>query len=169
MRRRVGLARLALALGALACSEAQAPEAAELAPPFTLPDLEGRPVSLESFRGRLVVIDFWATWCAPCVFQIPVLNAFYEVRRDEGVVVLGVSVDVQGPEVVAAFAREHGIRYPVLLGSEALARDYGAPGFPALVVVDAEGRIDSLHLGVVDGADLEQAVDGLLARRAGPA
>ncbi len=162
--RRAWLAALALALACGAGTPRDADAPGDPAPAFTLPDLEGRTVTLESFRGRPVVIDFWATWCAPCVFQIPVLNAFQEAHRGDGVAVLGISVDSEGRDVVAAFAQEHDIRYPVLLGSEALAWEYGAPGFPALVVLDAEGRIDSLHLGVVDRDDLEEAVQAVLAR-----
>lgn len=145
----------ALALGLAGCL-AEEPLEAGPAPPFTLPDLEGRPVSLESFAGRIVVVDFWATWCEPCKQQIPVLNYFQ--RRNPEVAVLGVAVDAGGREAVAPFAAEHGIEYAVLLGSESLARDYGVPGFPALVVVDAEGRLDSLHLGVITPEDLDEAV-----------
>jgi hypothetical protein len=72
--------------------------------------------------------------------------------------VIGVAVDVGGREVVAPFAEEHGIEYRVLLGSESLARDYGVPGFPALVVVDASGHLDSMHLGVIEPEGLAEAV-----------
>ena len=104
------------------------------------------------------MIDFWATWCAPCVKQIPVLNAFHESPAGREVALLGISVDVGGRDAIAPFVAEHGIQYPVLLGEETLAFDYGAPGFPALAVIDAKGRIDSLHLGVIDRSALEAAV-----------
>lgn len=104
------------------------------------------------------MIDFWATWCIPCKQQIPVLNAFSRSPEGQAVAVLGVAVDVEGREVVAPFAAEHYIEYPVLLGEETLAFEYGAPGFPALAVVDPAGRIDSLHLGVIDRAALAAAV-----------
>lgn len=116
-------------------------------------------MKLADFAGRVVVIDFWATWCIPCKQQIPVLNAFAASAEGREVAVLGVAVDSDGAEVVAPFAAEHHIQYPVLLGDESLAFDYGAPGFPALAVVDAAGRIESLHLGVIDRSALEAAVN----------
>jgi len=128
------------------------------APGFTLPDLAGREVSLASLRGRVVVIDFWATWCAPCVFQIPILNEFWAAHRGDGVEVLGIAVDVEGAEVVRSFVEEHGVRYPILLGSESLARDFGALGFPTLFVVGRDGRIETVHTGVIDAETLEAAV-----------
>jgi peroxiredoxin len=97
---------------------------AQPAPDFELPDLEGNPVSLDSLRGRVVVIDFWATWCAPCVFQIP----------------------------------EHEVDYSILLGNEAVARDFGAMGFPTLFVIAPDGSVHSTHVGVVNEQDLERAV-----------
>ena len=154
--RRSVVAVVALSLGA--CLAEQPPEGAP-APPFTLPNLAGEPVSLGDFSGQTVVVDFWATWCVPCKHQIPVLNQFQRNAAGRDVVVLGVAVDVGGREVVEPFAEEHGIEYPVLLGTESLARDYGVPGFPALVVVDAEGRLDSMHLGVIDPEALAVAVE----------
>jgi thiol-disulfide isomerase/thioredoxin len=129
---------------------------AQPAPDFELPDLEGNPVSLDSLRGRVVVIDFWATWCAPCVFQIPVLNAFQASHPD--VVVLGVSVDFEGRSVVEDFVREHEVDYSILLGNEAVARDFGAMGFPTLFVIAPDGSVHSTHVGVVNEQDLERAV-----------
>jgi thiol-disulfide isomerase/thioredoxin len=141
----------------LACGD-PAQRVAQPAPPFELLDLDGKTVRLADFAGRTIVIDFWATWCLPCLQQIPVLNAFTKSPAGQSVAVLGIAVDAGGREVVAPFAAEHGIAYPVLLGEESLAFDYGAIGFPALAVVDPQGRIDSLHLGVISRPALEQAV-----------
>ena len=118
---------------------------------------------LADFAGRTLVVDFWATWCLPCKQQIPVLNAFAAAAGPD-VAVIGIAVDADGREVVAPFAAEHAIAYPVLLGDESLAFDYGAPGFPALAVVDPHGRIDSLHLGVIDRGALEAAVAAARSR-----
>lgn len=128
------------------------------APDFSLETLRGEDtLSLADFRGRTLVIDFWATWCAPCVEQIPHLNAFAAEYDD--VALVGIAVDAEGRDVVAPFAEVHGINYPVLLGDEGLARRFGAPGFPTLAVVDPGGRVSSLHIGLVDPEILREAVE----------
>jgi thiol-disulfide isomerase/thioredoxin len=165
---RRGAAALALAaLLALACrvEEGGPAAAARPAPDFALQDLAGATVSLAALRGKPVVVDFWATWCAPCEFQIPVLNEFHE-RHAGQVEVVGVAVDAGGREVVAPYAEERGIRYRVLLGDEALAQRFGAIGFPTLFVLRADGAIDSTHMGLVDPGELEAAVEA--AARATP-
>lgn len=166
-RRLAATLLLGLAMGALACEPPEGggvardpePEAPAEAPDFALPDLEGEQARLSSLRGQPVVLDFWATWCPPCVRQIPVLNAFQEAHPE--VAVLGVAVDVDGRSVVAPFAAKHGIEYRVVLGDERLARRYGAFGFPTLFVVDPEGRIVTSHAGVVTREELEEALEGI--------
>jgi thiol-disulfide isomerase/thioredoxin len=132
------------------------------APEWALPDLEGRTVALADLRGKPVVLDFWATWCTPCEFQIPILNEVYERYRDR-VEFVGVAVDVDGREVVAPFAKERAIAYRVLLGDEELAQRYGALGFPSLYVIGKDGNIALSHVGLIDADDLEEALDRALA------
>ena len=110
-----------------------------------------------------MIIDFWATWCAPCVQQIPVLNAFQAAHYGE-VAVLGIAVDSRGIEAVAPFATEHGIQYPVLLGDESLAQEYGAFGFPSLYVIAPDGSIAANHVGVISEEELEEALIVATAR-----
>ncbi len=157
--RRLGTALLvASGLAVIAGCDAPEPGApGPAAPEFRLEELAGGELSLEDFRGKTLVLDFWATWCVPCLAQIPVLNAYAEAHAEE-VAVVGVSVDAEGRAAVEAFIEQVPIDYPVVFGDEALARSYGAPGFPALAVVDAEGRIDSLHVGLITTDDLEAAV-----------
>jgi thiol-disulfide isomerase/thioredoxin len=128
-----------------------------VAPEFTLPDLAGGDVSLSALRGRPVVIDFWATWCAPCERQVPVLNAFHDKHGDR-IPVLGIAVDVDGATSVPPFVEQHELRYRVLLGDEGLAQDYDAFGFPTLYVIRPDGTIHSAHVGVVSPEALEAAV-----------
>jgi cytochrome c biogenesis protein CcmG/thiol:disulfide interchange protein DsbE len=158
----------ALFLLALACRVEGPPwvdgeAAGGRAPDFTLPDLLGNRVSLADHRGRPVILDFWATWCAPCAQQIPVLNDFQAAHYGE-VVVLGIAVDPQGIEVVAPYANEHDIRYPVLVGSESLSQAYGAFGFPSLYVIAPDGSIAANHVGVITREELEEALVAAAAR-----
>ena len=153
---------LALSLLALGCRVEDAPRVdregrAPRAPEFTLPDLLGSEFSLADHRGQPVIVDFFATWCPPCVQQIPVLNAFQAAHYGE-LVVLGIAVDAQGGRVVGPFVSEHDIQYPVLLGNESLAQRYGAFGFPSLYVIAPDGSIASRHIGVISEEELEEAL-----------
>jgi thiol-disulfide isomerase/thioredoxin len=168
-RRRASGVALALVALLSACSpDASAPdpgsgsgdEAPVPAPAFTLPRLDGgEPVSLDALRGKTVVLDFWATWCPPCEFQVPELNRFYDAHRgDSDVLVFGISVDTEGPEVVRAWVAEKDVRYPILLGGEDLARRYGAIGFPTLYVVGPDGMVREQHVGLIETATLEASL-----------
>ncbi|MCH2171148.1 TlpA family protein disulfide reductase [Myxococcota bacterium] len=136
------------------------PVATEQAPDFKLVDLDGREHTLSAYRGRTVIVDFWATWCAPCVFQVPELNKLWKARSAEGLVVLGVAIDVEGAEVVAPWVEEQGVEYPILLGDEDLAQRFGAYGFPTLVIVRPDGSIDSRHVGLIELSELETLIQG---------
>ena len=158
----ISLLPLALACGnqgdgeSAATSEADAPQ--EIVG-FSLPDLDGTLIDLADYRGRTVLLDFWATWCPPCEFQVPELNALREAHAEQGdVMVIGVAVDVEGAEVVAPWAEEHGVEYQLVIGSEDVARDFGAMGFPTLVVIRPDGSIDSRHVGLIETAELEKLV-----------
>jgi peroxiredoxin len=160
------LAALALAISLGGCSAESSddslgadPKPRGAAVDFTLPDLAGKPVRLADFRGNTVILDFWATWCPPCILQVPELNEFWAVHKDVGdVMVIGVSVDVEGAEIVSPWAEEQDIAYPLVIGNEELAREFGAVGFPTLVIVRPDGRIDSLHVGVIESEELEALV-----------
>lgn len=172
MRRRQGEFAVALLVGllvGLGCRVEDTAAPGLPAPEWTLEDLAGRKVSLADFRGRPVVLDFWATWCVPCEFTIPVLNQLHE-RYGERVAVVGVAVDAGGREVVAPFAEERKMAYRVLLGDEGLARGYGALGFPSLYVIRGDGRIALSHTGLIEPEALEAAVESALrAGREAPA
>ena len=119
------------------------------APEFSLVDLDGKTVSLSSLRGKVVILDFWATWCGPCRKTMPLLDKFYTEMRPENVVVYGINVwerkgDTSG---VRPFLSERGTHFPILFGSNETASDYGVRGIPTLVVIDQQGKIAFRHIG----------------------
>ena len=111
------------------------------APDFTLADTEGRQVHLKDLRGKVVVVDFWATWCPPCREQMPHLQQIHQQFSDKGVVVLGLDVGEDGPRV-SQFARQSAYTFTLLLGSEpGVTELYFVDGFPTTLVVDRQGKI----------------------------
>jgi len=154
---------LSVALLAAACGAPEpgtvSAKAREAAPDFELLDLDDNPVELSALRGKTVILDFWATWCPPCEYQVPGLNQLRTAHADaDDLVVIGVSVDVDGVEVVEPWIQEHGVEYTIVMGDEKLARKFGAQGFPALVAVSPDGGIDSRHSGVIEYGELEEIV-----------
>ena len=163
MTARTALALTGLALALAACSSGTThPEA----PDFAHPDLDGRTVRLSDLRGRTVVIDFFATWCEPCVLQPPELNQVWRVHRaSEKVVVLGIEVGGATATEVRAWGTENGSEadYPLLVGAdEDLARRYDISGFPATVVVAPDGTVDSVIVGLSTAAEIEQRIAPLV-------
>jgi thiol-disulfide isomerase/thioredoxin len=135
------------------------------APGFALASLDGDLVRSDELAGKTLVLDFWATWCPPCEFQVPELNRFWEAHQADGdVLVFGISVDTEGPEVVREWVTQKGVAYPILVGGEELARRFGALGFPTLYVVAPDGTIELSHVGLIELADLEGALEGAHGR-----
>src|SRR6266536_3907930 len=118
------------------------------APSFDLPDLDGGRASLASFKGTVVVMDFWATWCGPCLGELPEYVAFAERNRARGVEVVGVVFDSGEPKEIQDFVREHRVTYRQLLGNDDVAEAFGGnQGLPTTFVIDASGLIRLTVLG----------------------
>ncbi|MEE2665808.1 MAG: TlpA disulfide reductase family protein [Myxococcota bacterium] len=145
-------------VGSEATAAAAIVEPRRPAPDFRQPRLGGGEVALQALRGRIVVLDFWATWCLPCLETIPEINAFYDAHREEGIEVFGISVDEDGEEVVAEWIAKHRVRYPILLADIGLAQRFAAPGFPATYFIAPDGTMADPLLGDLDRADLEQSL-----------
>src|SRR5262245_4890310 len=135
------------------------------APNFSLPDRSGRMISIADYRGQVVLLNFWATWCSPCKREMPWLIEFQNQYRDRGFTVLGVSLDEDGWTSVARYLDETAINYPVLLATEDIVKRYGGVGaVPMTFVIDREGRIAATHVGLLNRDDLEREILKLLGR-----
>ena len=134
-----------------------------MAPPFSLTDLNGRKLELSDHKGKVVLLDFWATWCGPCRIEIPGFVRLQERYRDQGLVVIGVSLD-DSPEPVREFYREFRMNYAVAMGDERVPELYGGIiGLPTTFLIGRDGRIHSRHIGATDVSVFEEEIKELLA------
>ena len=132
------------------------------APEFTLQDMNGNTVSLSNFKGKVVIIDFWATWCPPCRTALPGLERLYKAYNAKGLVVLGISVDQGGWDSVKEYGAGLGITYPILKGNDDVLVKYMVRSIPMLVITDRKGKMRKQHIGVKSEEDLENDVKALL-------
>jgi peroxiredoxin len=162
--RRALLGGLALATFMLGTTAQAAVKTSATAPDFTLRSLGGPNLRLAEQRGQVVLINFWATWCAPCRQEMPHLNALYQKYRGAGFVLLGVNVD-DDAKAAAALASQLGLRFPVLLDTDKqVSRLYDMSSMPATLLVDRDGKVRFLHRGYRDGfeATYDSQIRGLL-------
>jgi thiol-disulfide isomerase/thioredoxin len=159
----VGIAlAMLISLGARAqvCDEDREPAQLD----FLMQDMNGEDVRLSDYQGQVILLDFWATWCAPCRIEMPWFVEFYETYRAEGFVVLALDVDDPVP-AIQSFAARYGMEFPVLVGAD---RDdvkdaYGPPvGYPTAFLIDREGRICKSHTGFTEKETFEQEIRALL-------
>lgn len=140
--------------------------ASAAAPEFQVTTLDGRTLSSRDLRGKVVLVNFWATWCPPCRFEMPGFQSVYDRRKDEGFIVLGISTDAGGRAPVQRFLEERRITYPVAMATGGVVQRFGGANvLPTSFLIDREGRIRHEVRGVFASVALDQAVGRLLAER----
>ncbi len=132
------------------------------APDFTLNDASGRPVRLSDFKGKVVVLNFWATWCHGCQTEIPWFIEFQRIYRNRDFAMLGISRDDDGWKAVRPYLARKQLNYPVMIGTEAIATQYGAEQLPVTLLIDKSGHIAARHEGVVRKSDCQAEIEALL-------
>ncbi|HYP06398.1 MAG TPA: TlpA disulfide reductase family protein [Bryobacteraceae bacterium] len=134
---------------------------------FALKDVEGRTVTLADYKGKVVLLNFWATSCGPCKVEIPWFIEFEQKYKDRGFAVLGVAMDEEGLEVVKPYLERAKVNYRVVVGNESVANQYGGiDALPTSFVLDKDGRIAATHIGLISKSDYENEISQLLDGRA---
>src|SRR5216684_132103 len=119
------------------------------APNFALQDATGKTVKMEDYRGKVILLDFWATWCTGCKKEIPWFSEFQQTYGSKGFAVVGVSMDEGGWKVLKPFLAEHPVPYRMLLGDDATAKRYGAESLPDTFLIDRKGRVAAAYKAVL--------------------
>ena len=124
------------------------------APDFALKDANGATVKLSDYKGKVLILDFWATWCGPCKIEIPWFIEFEQTYKDKGFSVVGVSMDEDGWNVVKPYIQERKVNYRILLGTEQVGQLYGGvDSLPTTFLIDRAGKIAAVHIGLETGKD----------------
>jgi peroxiredoxin len=142
-----------------------AASARKMAPNFALKDEKGAMESLARYKGRVVLLDFWATWCHGCKTEIPWYMEFENKYKGRGLAVIGVSMDADGWKSVKPFMAEKKMNYEVVIGSDELGKKFGLSNMPLTLLIDREGRIADEHAGVVDKNAWEREIQELIAEK----
>jgi len=134
---------------------------------FALADASGRTVQLKDYRGKVVLLDFWATWCHGCKQEIPWFSEFQKTYGAKGLAVVGVSLDEGGWAVLRPFLADARVPYQMVLGDEAIAKRYGIESMPDTFLIDRSGRVGAAYTGLVDKGDVEGKIKALLSESEG--
>lgn len=148
----------------LAAMAATAADTGKTAPGFSLTDTKGAPVDPSKYKGKVVLLNFWATTCGGCRIEIPWFMEFEKKYKRSGLAVIGVALDEDGWKPVKPFIKAKKMNYPVVIGGDGLAKLYGVESMPATFLIGRDGRIASVDIGrLVDKAECEKEIRKLLA------
>jgi peroxiredoxin len=158
------MAGLIIGFGAsLSFGYSEKTQQAQPAKDFTLKDLQSKKVSLSEFRGKVVLLNFFATWCSPCRIEIPELVKIHQKYKKKDFALLGISLDMDAvPFMLKSFAKDMKITYPILVGTPEVAEQYQISGVPITLVINKEGKIHKRFIGLVPTEQLENALKDLL-------
>ena len=142
-------------------------KAPKLAPDFTLESLDGHNIRLSDYRGKAVLLNFWATWCGPCKIEMPWFVDLQKEYGAQGLQIVGVAMDDSGKDEIAKFAKDMGVNYPVLIGKEAVGDEYGGvPALPESFFISRDGKIVDMIMGLRGKAEIEDSIKKALNTRA---
>jgi len=146
---------------------AKAQESRKAAPAFTLTDSNGSKVSLKDYRGKVVLLNFWATWCGPCQVEIPWFQEFEQQYKSKGLEVVGVSMDEEGWQVVKPYITSHKLNYRILLGDDSVSQLYGGlDALPTTFLIDREGKFAfPPHVGLIGKNQYASEIQSLLEEK----
>jgi len=144
-------------------SKPKDPKTSKPAPQFSFSSLEGKTVSMKDLENKVIVVDFWATWCGPCREEIPHLNKLYSELKGKGFEIVGISMDTDGTDAVKDFAKELRIEYPIVIGDDKDAEAFGGIiGLPTTFIIDRKGNIVKKYVGLPSPGDMERIVKELV-------
>jgi peroxiredoxin len=135
------------------------------APDFSLTDADGATVRLSAYKGKVVLLNFWATWCHGCRTEIPWLIEFEDRYKDRGLVVIGVSMDDAGWKAVKPYLNEKKVNYPVVIGNDDIAKPYGLTSMPMTFLIDRKGKVVATSVGVVDKTACDEEIGRVLKQK----
>ncbi len=144
--------------------ESRGVEVSKKAPDFTLKEASGKRLSLSDYKGKVVLLNFWATWCGPCKEEIPWFIQFEKEYGSQGFTVLGVSMDDDGWNVINPYVAQHGINYPIVLADEDVNERYGGiDALPTTLMIGRDGKVAVIHQGLAGRGEYEKEIRELLA------
>jgi peroxiredoxin len=139
------------------------PKVGDSAPEFALTGLDGKTYQLSDFKGKTVLLNFWATYCEPCRLEMPAIQKQAEKRAGQGVVVLGLNIG-ENQVTAQSFVDQIGVHFPILLdGQEEIRRNYGVKDYPTTFFIGPDGKVEVIRVGWMDEAYLESTLNGLAA------